>query len=304
MVAVVTGGGDGMGRGCALILAYQGASVVVSDINIQKAQAVADEIAKMDGNAFAVECNVLNEPDLKALIDATVAKYGKINILVNNAGLGGGGRENPYKIDLDYVRRIYAINVFAPWQLSKLAAPLMQKAGYGSIVNITSMSSIDKEPNMSIYGSSKAALNAMAANLAYDLGPMGVRINNVGPGATRTAALNSILTQQIEEAMLKHTPIRRLGEVADIAQAVLFFAAPISAWISGQVLFVNGGGMYESKMPSWPLLLTPNHWAIILNYPTIILNHLTILITSARFPNFKIFHFWETGACLLLINFV
>lgn len=137
------------------------------------------------------------------------------------------------------MRRIYAINVFAPWQLSKLAAPLMQKAGYGSIVNITSMSSIDKEPNMNVY---KATLNAMAANLAYDLGPLGVRINNVGPGATRTAALNSILTQQIEEAMLKHTPICRLGEVADIAQAVLFFAAPISAWISGQVLFVNGGG--------------------------------------------------------------
>lgn len=193
----------------------------------------------MGGKAIAVECNVLNESDLQALIDATVAEYGKINILVNNAGLGGGGRENPFKIDLDYVRRIYAINVFAPWQLSKLATPLMQKAGYGSIVNITSMSSIDKEPNMNVY---KAALNAMAANLAYDLGPLGVRINNVGPGATRTAALNSILTQQIEEAMLKHTPIRRLGEVADIAQAVLFFAAPISAWISGQVLFVNGGG--------------------------------------------------------------
>lgn len=193
----------------------------------------------MGGKAIAVECNVLNESDLQALIDATVAEYGKINILVNNAGLGGGGRENPFKIDLDYVRRIYAINVFAPWQLSKLAAPLMQKAGYGSIVNITSMSSIDKEPNMNVY---KATLNAMAANLAYDLGPLGVRINNVGPGATRTAALNSILTQQIEEAMLKHTPIRRLGEVADIAQAVLFFATPISAWISGQVLFVNGGG--------------------------------------------------------------
>lgn len=162
----------------------------------------------MGGKAIAVECNVLNESDLQALIDATVAEYGKINILVNNAGLGGGGRENPFKINLDYVRRIYAINVFAPWQLSKLAAPLMQKAGYGSIVNITSMSSIDKEPNMNVY---KATLNAMAANLAYDLGPLGVRINNVGPGATRTAALNSILTQQIEEAMLKHTPIRRLA---------------------------------------------------------------------------------------------
>lgn len=189
-----------------------------------------------------MECNVLNEPELQALIDTTVAKYGKLNILVNNAGLGGGGRENPFKIDLDYVRRIYSINVFAPWQLCKLAVPIMQKAGYGSIVNITSMSSIDKEANMNIYGSSKAALNALAANLAYDFGPMGVRINNVGSGATKTAALKSILSPEIQEAMLKHTPIKRLGNVADIAQAVLFFASPMSVWISGQVLFVNGGG--------------------------------------------------------------
>lgn len=119
----------------------------------------------------------------------------------------------------------------------------MQKSGYGSIVNITSMSSINNEPDMAIYGSSKAALNHMASNLAYDYGSMGIRINCVGPGATKTKALASILTPEIEAAMLVHTPIQRLGEISDIAGAVLYFASPISAWVSGKVLMVNGGGV-------------------------------------------------------------
>lgn len=96
---------------------------------------------------------------------------------------------------------------------------------------------------MSAYASSKAALNHMAANLAFDFGPMNVRINNVGPGATKTHALATVLTPEIEAKMLEHTPIKRLGEVSDIAGAVLYFAAPISSWVSGQVLFVNGGGV-------------------------------------------------------------
>ncbi|MDE6279965.1 MAG: glucose 1-dehydrogenase [Paramuribaculum sp.] len=242
-VAVVTGGGDGIGKGCCEILAVAGASVVVSDLTIEKAQATVDEIVKAGGKASATVCNVLEEADLTALIDFTVKTYGTINILVNNAGLGGGGRENPFKIDRAYVERIYAINVFAPWQLCKLAAPYMQKSGYGSIVNITSMSSINNDPDMAIYGSSKAALNHLASNLAYDYGSMGIRINNVGPGATRTRALASVLTPEIEAKMLAHTPIKRLGEVSDIAGAVLYFAAPVSAWVSGQVLMVNGGGV-------------------------------------------------------------
>lgn len=241
-VAVVTGGGDGIGKGCCEILAAAGASVVVSDINADKAKAVADSIIAAGGKATPVACNVLEDADLVNLIDTTVKTYGTVNILVNNAGLGGGGRENPFKIDVNYVERIYRINVFAPWRLCQLAVPEMGKSGYGSIVNITSMSSIDKEHNMCVYSSSKAALNHLAANLAYDFGPYGVRINNVGPGATRTAALESILTPEIQERMLKHTPIHRLGEVSDIAHAVLFFASPASAWVSGQVLFVNGGG--------------------------------------------------------------
>ena len=119
----------------------------------------------------------------------------------------------------------------------------MQKSGYGRVVNITSMSSVNADPGMAIYGSSKAALNHMMANLAYDYGPMGIRINNVGPGATRTHALSTVLTPEIEARMLARTPIKRLGEVSDIANAVLFFASPMSDWVNGQTLMVNGGGI-------------------------------------------------------------
>lgn len=242
-VAVVTGGGDGIGRGCCEILAAVGASVVVSDLDLKKAEATAAEIRKAGGKAEATACNVLKREDLTALVDFAVKKFGTVNILVNNAGMGGGGRENPFDIDLDYVQRIYSINVFAPWQLCKLAAPYMQKSGYGSIINITSMSSINSDPNMAIYASSKAALNHLTSNLAHDYGKMGIRINNIGPGATRTAALASIMTPEIESKMLEHTPLKRLGEISDIAGAVLYFASPLSAWVSGQTLMVNGGGV-------------------------------------------------------------
>lgn len=241
-VAIVTGAGDGIGKGCAQILASAGAAVVVSDIDFNKAENVAQNIVSQGGKAIASACNALNFDDLQNTVDSAVSKFGTVNILVNNAGLGGGGRENPFNIDEDYVERIYRINVFAPLYLSKLVVPEMKKSGYGSIINITSMSSINKEANMCIYSSSKAALNHLAANLAYDFGDMGVRINNVGPGATKTAALAKILTPELQEKMLRHTPIKRLGEVSDIARAVLFFASPASSWISGQTIFVNGGG--------------------------------------------------------------
>lgn len=215
---------------------------MVSDIDFNKAENVAQNIVSQGGKAIASACNALNYDDLQNTVDSAVSKFGTVNILVNNAGLGGGGRENPFNIDEDYVERIYRINVFAPLYLSKLVVPEMKKSGYGSIINITSMSSINKEANMCIYSSSKAALNHLAANLAYDFGDMGVRINNVGPGATKTAALAKILTPELQEKMLRHTPIKRLGEVSDIARAVLFFASPASSWISGQTIFVNGGG--------------------------------------------------------------
>lgn len=242
-VAIVTGGGNGIGKASALILAQAGAAVAVSDLKFSDSEEVAEEIKKGGGKAIAVECNVTDDAHLVNLVERTAKELGGVNILVNNAGGGGGGRESPFKIDVKRFAWVFELNVFSAWRLSQLCAPYMKDGGYGSIINITSMGSINKSPNMSAYAGSKAALNHMSANLAHDYGPFGIRVNCVGPGATKTAALASVLTPEIEEKMLAGTPIKRLGEVEDISGAVLYFAAPISEWVSGQVLFVNGGGV-------------------------------------------------------------
>ena len=241
-VAIVTGGANGIGKATALLLAQAGASVVIGDLNLKEAQDVVQEIEKEGGKALAVECNVMKDEHLVSLVETTLREFGAIHILISNAGGGGGGRENPFKINVDEFRRVFELNVFSAWRLCQLSVPHMKKAGYGSIVITTSMSSINKSPNMSAYASSRAAVNHMVSNLAHDFGPE-VRINAVGPGATRTAALESILTPEMEERMLAHTPIKRLGTSDDIAGAMLYFAAPVSSWVSGQTIFINGGGI-------------------------------------------------------------
>jgi len=242
-VAIVTGGGNGIGKACCLMLAKAGASVSVTDLKFEDAKQVADEILQAGGKAIALPCNVTKDEDLVAVVDRTVKEFGGIHILVNNAGGGGGGRENPRQFGVDKFAWVFQLNVFSAWRLSQLCAPHMKTGGYGSIINITSMSSVNKSPNMSAYASSKAAMNHMTANLAMDYGVDNIRVNAVGPGATKTAALASVLTPEIEKKMLAHTPIKRLGEADDIAGAVLYFASPISGWVSGQVIFVNGGGV-------------------------------------------------------------
>lgn len=241
-VAIVTGGGNGIGAASCKLLAQHGAIVVVADLKLDAAQKVVNEIKTQGFQAIAVECNVLNDDDLVRLVETTVKQYHKINILVNNAGGGGAGRESPEHLSIEQFERTFQLNVFSGWRLSQLCAPYMKQAGLGSIINISSMSSINKSPAISAYASSKAAINHMTANLAFDYGPE-IRINAVGPGAIRTDALASVLTPEIEKRMLAHTPLQRLGEADDIAGAVLYFAAPISKWVSGQVLFVNGGGV-------------------------------------------------------------
>lgn len=239
--AIVTGGANGIGKATALLLAKAGANIAIGDFNLADAQKTAKEIEALGVKAIAVSCNVLKDEDLVNLVETTVKELGSVHILINNAGGGGGGRENPFKISVDDIKRDFELNVFSGWRLCQLCVPYMKKAGYGSIVFTTSMSSINKSPNMSGYAGSKASVNHMVANLAHDFGPE-VRINCVGPGATRTAALESVLTPEIEKTMLAHTPIKRLGTADDIAGAMLYFAAPISEWVSGQTIFVNGGG--------------------------------------------------------------
>lgn len=241
--AIVTGGGNGIGKSCCETLAAFGANVVVSDLKVEDARQVAEQINQSGGKAIAVACNVTLDEDLVNLVKVTLEEFGGIEILVNNAGGGGGGRENPFKITLSDFEWVFKLNVSSAWRLTQLCAPEMKKARYGSVINITSMSSVNKSPNMSGYATAKAALNHMTANLAHDYGEYGIRLNCVGPGATKTKALASVLTPEIEQRMLAHTPIKRLGEVEDISGAVLYFASPVSEWVSGQVLFVNGGGV-------------------------------------------------------------
>ena len=139
----------------------------------------------------------------------------------------------------------FDLNVFSLFRLTQLAAPHMEAAGHGAVLNISSMAGENTNQRMASYGSSKAAVNHLTRNVAFDLGPKNIRVNAIAPGAIRTDALASVLTPQIETAMLRHTPLGRLGEPADIANAALFLCAPASSWISGQVLTVSGGGVQE-----------------------------------------------------------
>jgi 7-alpha-hydroxysteroid dehydrogenase len=142
-------------------------------------------------------------------------------------------------------RWAYELNVFAPFRLTQLAVPHMESAGGGAVLNISSMAAENKNKRMASYSSSKAAVSHLTRNIAHDLGPKNIRVNGIAPGAIRTDALASVLTPAVEEAMLKHTPLKRLGEPSDIAYAALFLCAPASAWISGQIITVSGGGVQE-----------------------------------------------------------
>ena len=241
-VAVVTGAGAGIGRAIAETFAAAGAAVMVSDLRLETAQAVVSAIQAQGGQAAALACDVTREDDLVKLIQTTTERFGQLNILVSNAG---GGGPKPFDMPMADFRRAFDLNVFSLFRLAQLAAPAMERAGGGAMLAITSMAGDNTNQRMASYGSSKAATNHLIRNIAFDLGPKGIRINGVAPGATRTDALESVLNDEIEKTMLSHTPIHRLGEPQDMANAALFLCSPAAAWISGQILTVSGGGVQE-----------------------------------------------------------
>jgi len=241
-VALVTGAGAGIGRGIARLFAGAGAAVVVSDLDLGKAQAVAADIQAAGGTATGVACNVTVEADLQAAVDAAMGEFKALTILVNNAG---GGGPKPFDMPMKDFRWAYELNVFALFRLTQLAAARMAQHGSGAILNISSMAGENKNERMASYASSKAAVNHLTHNIAFDLGARGIRVNAIAPGAIKTDALASVLNPDIEKAMLRHTPLGRLGKPEDIAYAALFLCSPAASWISGQVLTVSGGGVQE-----------------------------------------------------------
>lgn len=241
-IALVTGAGAGIGRAIAETFAGAGAVVAVTDLDASAADAVAKSIVATGGRAFGAACDVSKEEDLVAVVDRTVRELGGLTILVNNAG---GGGPKPFEMPMSDMRWAFELNVFSVFRLCQLAAPHMQAAGGGAILNVTSMSAENRNRRMASYASSKAAESHLTRNIAHDLGPMNIRVNAIAPGATRTAALQKVLTPETEKAMLRHTPLKRLGEPGDMANAALFLCSPAAGWISGQVLTVSGGGVQE-----------------------------------------------------------
>lgn len=241
-VALVTGAGAGIGRAIAMLFAGAGAKVLVTDRNGDEAAEVADAINVKGGVAQSLACDVTKEDDLTHAVARAVSGFGGLTILVNNAG---GGGPKPFEMPMSDFEWAYKLNVFSAFRLSQLAAVEMAKAGRGAILTISSMAGENKNKKMASYGSSKAAANHLVRNIAFDLGEQNIRVNAIAPGAIKTQALASVLTPAIEKAMLKHTPLGRLGEADDIAYAALFLCSPAAAWISGQVLTVSGGGVQE-----------------------------------------------------------
>ena len=241
-VAIVTGAGAGIGRAIARVFAGAGAAVVVSDRSGDTAEIVASGIVGAGGKAIGIACDVTREAELEVMVQAAVSRFGRLSLLVNNAG---GGGPKPFDMPMSDFRWAYDLNVFSVFRLMQLATPHMQRAGHGAVLNISSMAGENRNRNMASYASSKAAVNHLTRNTAFDLGQHGIRVNAIAPGAIRTDALRSVLTPEIEKAMLKHTPLARLGEADDIAYAALFLCSPAASWISGQVLTVSGGGVQE-----------------------------------------------------------
>lgn len=241
-VAIVTGAGAGIGRAIALTFAAAGAAVVVSSRRLAPAQAVSAAIGDAGGQATALGCDVTREQNLQALVQHAVQHFGRLTLLVANAG---GGGPQPFDMPMADFRHAYELNVFSLFRLAQLAAPPMQRAGGGAMLAVSSMAGDNRNRRMASYGSSKAAASHLVRNIAFDLGPMGIRVNAIAPGATRTEALASVLTPEVEQRMLRNTPVARLGEPQDMANAALFLCAPAASWISGQVLTVSGGGVQE-----------------------------------------------------------
>jgi NAD(P)-dependent dehydrogenase (short-subunit alcohol dehydrogenase family) len=245
-VALVTGGASGIGRATALLLAREGASVAVVDLDEAGAQEVAVAIAGQGGQAIAVPCDVSRAADCERAVRQTVDGLGGLDILFNNAGIIR--RADVVQTTEDEWDRVMAVNVKSVFLLGKHAIPIMAQAGGGAIVNTGSGWGLVGGRDAVSYCASKGAVVNMTRAMALDHAAQNIRVNCVCPGDTDTAMLRNEARQlgHSEDEFLMEAadrPLRRIGQPEDIAEAVLYLASDASAFVTGAVLVVDGGGL-------------------------------------------------------------
>jgi len=250
-VAIITGAAKGIGWGIAKVFSQKGAKVVVVDWDEETGIKTAEELRKAGGEAIFIKCDVSNEEQVKAMIDKTIETYGRINVLVNNAGIG------VYKSILDATSedwdRCLKVNLKGVFLCSKYAVPHMQKIGKGAIVNISSVHSYATVNGVAPYAASKGGITALTRNMAIDYGPA-IRVNSIAPGWVLTPLIQSIFDGYADPAeqqrqVERRQVMKRIGRPEDIGYAAAFLASDEASFITGAQLFVDGG--LTAQLESW-----------------------------------------------------
>ena len=243
-VAIVTGGAQGIGAAIATRLASEGAAVAVADLTAERGQETVEAIVKNGGRAVAYGADVSKTEDVQTLVAAVVAEFGKVEILVNNAGIT---RDNLlFKMTDEDWDSVINVNLRSAFLMSRECQKHFVAQKYGKIVSLSSRSALGNRGQAN-YAASKAGVMGLTATLAIELGPFGVNVNAVAPGYIATAMTDATAhrigldPEQLKEAAANETPVRRVGEPEDIAATVAFLAADESSFISGQTIQVNGG---------------------------------------------------------------
>ncbi|HEY3300103.1 MAG TPA: glucose 1-dehydrogenase [Methylophilaceae bacterium] len=238
-VAVVTGASKGIGASTAKHLAAEGAAVVVNYAKSQTAaESVVAEIVRAGGKAIAVKADVSNQEDIVRLFTATKNAFGAIDVLVNNAGIY---QPAPLaEITADNFHQQIDLNVLGLLLTTQEAVKHFNAAG-GSIINISSVVSSLGIPDLSVYSSTKGAVDSITRSLAKELAARKIRVNSINPGMVETEGLHETGFIQNSAHMASITPLGRIGQPEDISPAVVFFASQDSAWITGETLFITGG---------------------------------------------------------------
>lgn len=238
-VAVITGAGSGMGKTMAERFAREGARVAVVDIVEEAARTVA---ADLGANAVAIRCDVGNKAEVAAAVQATLAHFGSLDILINNAGIT---HVNKPMLDIDEAEydRVFAVNVKGVFLFCQAVVPLFRRAGGGVIINIGSTAGLRPRPGLSAYNATKGAVHVLTKALAVELAPDRIRVCAIAPVATETPLLPAFLghSNEMKERFIATVPLGRLALPQDIAEVALFLASDQAQFLTGNIVEVDGG---------------------------------------------------------------